>query len=145
MHVESLDGNAFHIVFVMPKLHVIFESEHLEKRMEAGDHCSDAEKNGVSLKPDPFVFVVVSICLEAPLLTLGQRCPEMVLVLQIVEVEVVEVELDIAVEIELLCFPFLGTLFPFLHNPISDFLNSLDRLLIQQYQVPLKVPEITQV
>ena len=130
MHIEGLDGNAFHIVFVMPKLHVIFESKHLEKRMEAGDHCSDAEKYRVSLKPDPLVLVVVSICLESPLLTLLQRCPEMVLVLQVVEVEVVEVELDITVEIKLPYFPFLGTLFPFLLMPISDFLNPLYRLLI---------------
>ena len=129
----------------MPKLHVIFESKHLEKRMEAGDHCSDTEKYRISLKPDPLVLVVVSICLQSPLLTLLQRCPEMVLVLQVIEVEVVEVELDITVEIQLPYFPFLSTLFPFLHNTISNLLNPIKRLLIEQDKVPLKVPEITHV
>ena len=113
--------------------------------MEAGDHCSDAEKYRISLEPDPLVLVVVSICLQSPLLTLLQRCPEMVLVLQVVEVKVVEVELDITVEIQLPYFPFLSTLFPFLHNTISHLLNPIERLLIEQDQVPLKVPEITHV
>ena len=82
--------------------------------METGNHCSDAEKNWISLDPDPFVFIVVSISLQAPFFTLVQRCSEVILVLQIIEIKVVKVECDVAIKIQFSLFPFLITLFPFL-------------------------------
>ena len=67
--------------------------------METGNHCGDAEKNWIRLDPNPLVFIVVSVSLQAPFFTLVQRCSEVILVLQITEIEVVKVECDVAIKI----------------------------------------------
>ena len=82
--------------------------------MKTGNHSSDAEKNWIGLDTDPFVFIVVSVSLQAPFFTLVQRCSEVILVLQITEIKVVKVECDVAIKIQFPFFPFLITLFTFL-------------------------------